>query len=573
MSKTLAIVGARLNSSRLPGKHLLELAGKPLIAQLWHRLSQCHEVDGIELATTADEFNRPLVDWAQCHNIPCQPFEGDVNDLMARLDSIIQRQAPDYILYICGDCPLVDPEFIDHGLMALKASGKDGIKLKEGVTTLHEGMSFYSRQGWNKLMAVSQSAMAREHVGYGDTLTPVLDKLAIADCGDYSQIKHRISVDTRADYLFMAEVYRRWYAAHPADSIVSLAWVQQQLLADPALVAINAHVQQKAADKQYARASIYCHLGPEIGLGHLKRAELIADALQEYLAIGAQVHALYARTVPGSLATKSSAKVSWHQTEDELISTLEADNNSLIILDLHPEFISLPSIRQALQTLRHKGSKVVGIDKLAPLLDELDWLFIPSFNGELQQPKVSVGWQNYLFTALPERRKQQQILVMTGGSDALGYGRYLPGLLAALNSNWPIIWVQGPLAPAPKLPPDSNIRVLQDPHNLKDLIAESEIILSCYGLSLFEAIFSRAATLLLPPQHLCDESELKKLAAEHCCLISDSLPGAVSQLQDLLTDVTARQALQYQASRVFGQHAGIRQLMTEIQKLMEHKDN
>ncbi|BCV48706.1 cytidylyltransferase domain-containing protein [Shewanella algae] len=569
MTKTLAIVGARLNSSRLAGKHLLPLAGAPMISHIWRRLMQCQEVNDCELATTADDFNRPLLDWATEHSVECHPYEGDVNDLMARLDSIIQRQYPDYILYVCGDCPLIDPGFIDHGLKALKASGKDSIELNPGVVSMHEGMAFYSRRGWDKLMSVSQCAMSREHVGYGDKLTPILERLSIPDSGDYSKAQQRISVDTQADYRFMAEIYRRWYAEHPADSIVSLAWVQEQLLSDPALSAINAHVQQKAADRQYAKAGIYCHLGAEIGLGHFKRAELIADALQEYLAIGAQVHALYEGSTPNSLAQTSSAKVTWYQTEAEWLTALKADASPLIILDLHPDFIALPAIKQALQNLRHKGCKLVGIDKLAPLLPELDWLFIPSFNTSLQHPKVSSGWQNYLFSPLPQRPKKPQILVLTGGSDALGYGQALPGLLSQLHTDWPIVWIQGPLAPRPRLPAGCNIQVLKNPENLKQWIAESEVVLSCYGLSLFESIYARAATLLLPPRHLCDDAELALLEKTQSCLISDSLSDAIHKLELLLSDAKVRENLQTEAARVFANHGGIKQLMAEISSLLK----
>jgi len=565
VTNTLAIVAARLNSSRLPGKHLLKLANEPMITQLWRRLMQCKDVDAYELATTADAFNQPLINWANSQGITCNPFEGDVNDLMARIDAIIKRQEPDYILYICGDCPLIDPGFIDHALSALKASGKDSIMLADGVTTLHEGMSFYSRRGWDKLMTVSQCTMSREHVGYADKLTPVLDRLAIPDSDDYSRFKHRISVDTHADFRFMAEIYRRWYKSHAPDSIVSLAWVQQQLIEDKRLSALNAHVKQKAANRHYAKASIYCHLGTAVGLGHFKRAELIANALQEYLGIGASIHAQcdspHLIDAPGNLQ--------WHQDENALLSTLTADTNSLIVIDLHPDFISLSALKQALQQAREKGIKLVGIDKLSPLVDELDWLFIPSFNKNFKHPKVSVGWQNYLFTNIPECRKKSQILVLTGGSDALGYGTELPAWLDDIRTDWPIVWVKGPLAPFPNLQPDSGIKVLTNPDHLNFLLAESEIILSCYGLSLFESIFARAATILLPPQHLCCQEELNQLSKEHCCLISDSLPDAISKLKGLLTDTNIRESLQNEASRVFSNHVGIEGLIKEITQLLQ----
>jgi len=565
MNKTLAIVGARLNSSRLAEKHLLSLAYEPMIGHIWRRLKLCSQVDSTELATTADSFNQPLIDWANMHQISCHPFYGDVNDLMARLDQIIQREAPAYILYICGDCPLIDPGFIDHGLNALKASGKDSITLREGIKTLHEGISFYSRHGWDKLMTASQCIMSREHVGYADILTPVLDKESIDDSDDFSKIGHRISVDTQADYRFMAEVYRRWYDCHSTNSIVSLAWVQQQLITDSLLANINAHVAQKAADKQYAKASLYCHLGANIGLGHFKRVELIADALQEYLSIGCTIHVLH----DGKSLANSHTKIKWYQTEAQLLKVITSDSNPLLLLDFHPKFISLAELTQALLPPKYRGAKLIGIDKLAPLIPTLDWLFVPSFNTTLRGEKISTGWKNYLFKIMPKRDKQHQILVLTGGSDALGYGDELPSMLEKLQLNWPIIWIQGPLAKPPIVPQDANIKVLQDPQNLYGLIAESEIVLTCYGLSLFESIFSNAATLLLPPQHLCDDEELQNLSEEKCCLISNSLADACTQLVDLVVNETARNTLKKEAKKVFSDHKGIKQLIDDIVQLMK----
>jgi len=102
----VAIIGARLNSSRLPAKHLLPLAGKPLIERLVERLKRSQSIDQMVLATTADDFNQPLIDWAK-GKLDCYVHHGDVNDLMGRVDAVVTRYNPDIIVYICGDSPLV----------------------------------------------------------------------------------------------------------------------------------------------------------------------------------------------------------------------------------------------------------------------------------------------------------------------------------------------------------------------------------------------------------------------------------------------------------------------------------
>ena len=80
MKKVLAVIGARLNSSRLPGKQLLDLAGKPLIERIFQRLEKIPQLSQIVLATTADDYNQPLLQWAQRVGKQVFAFEGDVND-------------------------------------------------------------------------------------------------------------------------------------------------------------------------------------------------------------------------------------------------------------------------------------------------------------------------------------------------------------------------------------------------------------------------------------------------------------------------------------------------------------
>lgn len=516
----LAIIGARLNSSRLPGKHLLPLAGLPMIERVVQRLAEARCLCRVVLATTADEYNQPLVAWAE-GRVEVVAYAGDVNDLMGRVDAVVQQFNPEYLVYICGDCPLVDPEFIDHALTHLiQAPSFDTLHLDANIASLHEGMAFYSRSGWARLMAVSNTAMAREHVGYGNKLSPVLTSLAITDSHDYSRIKHRISVDTPADYRFMQEVYRRWYASHPLATRVSLEWVQAQLLEDPELRAINGHVQQKQPHASYKKVSLFCHVSAAIGMGHVRRCSQIADALQEYLGLGTVIHVVGEATELPWL----SGAVSWHPDTASLLQAMSMDKTDLWVLDFHPEHMDLPTLASVCAQAREsRRLPMVGLDKLSALIDVIDFLFIPAFYADITHPKASWGWQNYLFTPrFAQPQQPPRLLVLTGGSDALGFGAYLPALLESLvPANYHIHWVQGPYAPIPSVPASNRWHIHRNPPSVADLIASASRIITCYGQSLFEAIASGATTLLLPADSLCSAAELQQLQAEQCCLISN----------------------------------------------------
>lgn len=533
--KTIAIVGARLNSSRLPGKHLLHLAGKPMIERLWCRLTRCKEIDDIILATTADDYNRPLVNWSQDQNVNCFTFEGDVNDLMGRLDAVINTFQPQYIVYICGDCPLVDPDFIDHAIKALKRHPiKDSIILAEGIMSIHEGMAFYSFTGWKKLLAASQSDMSREHVGYADKLTPVLEKLSITDSDDFSTIKHRISVDTHADYLFMEKVYQRWFQEHTSDSIVNLKWVQLQLLADPELRALNNHVQQKRPDTHYKKAHILCHVGKDIGMGHLKRSAFVANLLQEHLSLGVTLHIVGDKRT--DLPWLQSTAI-WYKNEQSVLSKMLADSTALWIVDIHPHYIDKVLLNSALTKAKSANTKLLAIDKTDADINFLvDAIFVPAFFCQSASDKTTYGWSHYLFTPQKIVPKEKRVLITTGGSDALQYGSWLPAIIETqVPPTYKITWIQGPYADDPVLPNQDRWTNIANPENLPELMAKSEIVICCYGISLFEAIASGAFTLLLPTDSLCGPQELDALEKAECCLISRSRETITQDIQALFT--------------------------------------
>ncbi|MCL1073988.1 cytidylyltransferase domain-containing protein [Shewanella dokdonensis] len=515
----LAVVGARLNSSRLPGKHLLSLAGQPMIHHIFQRLQQCQQINTRVLATTADAFNQPLVDWAHSHAVEVMAYSGNVDDLVGRIDTVVQQYNADYIVYICGDCPLIEPAFIDHALTQLIAHPqKDSIKLTPGTETIHEGIAVYSHHGWQKLVAISTSDLAREHVGYGNKLTPVLDALEIGDCADFSKIKHRISVDTDADYRFMSEIYRRWYQHHGESTIVSLSWVQQQLLMDPQLRQINAHVHQKLPNVKYRKAVILCQVGADVGMGHLRRSVLLANALMEQLSIGVQLHIIgESRALPWLQANLAK----WHTDITEALTVLKELNADLWIVDLHPAFVPQQQLIDFCCTAKANQQRIIAIDKCDFLLPHIDLLFVPSFFCELEHPNLSFGWENYLFTPQTATKKNQ-LLVLTGGSDALKYGAWLAETIdACVPADIERIWIQGPYAEAPQLPESSHWKKLQNPANLPTLVAESATIISCYGLSLFEAIASKALTILLPAKQLTSSNELRFLKQLQCCFICE----------------------------------------------------
>ena len=551
----IAVIGARLNSSRLAGKHLLPLAGKPLIERLVERLKQCDTLTHLTLATTADAYNRPLVDWTKDH-IRCSPYQGDVNDLMGRIDSVVQGLQPDILVYICGDCPLIAPDFIDYSVNKLiENPDYDTLELYDHVESIHEGMHFYRREGWVKLMQHSQTAMEKEHVGYANKQKNFLKILKVDDCDNYAGVKQRISVDTPADYAFMQSIYQSWYKTHAENSIVSLKWVMKQLMSDKQLAQINAHVMQKKPDHHYQKVSLFCHVDPSIGMGHLKRCALIATTLQETFGLGTQIYICGEARECGWL----QGQFSWLKNEQQLFTQMEMDQSQAWILDFHPAYIDQQQLKNMCKNIKNSRKLfVMAMDKMNGLLDVVDQLFIPSFYTALSSDKISSGWENYILSPATVCEKSNQITLLTGGSDALGYGEILPNILKnKIPQSWSVEWIQGPYAKPPILCVNKHEgtgeaggifkqwHLHHHPENLAQIIAASKIIITCYGLMLMEAMQSGASVILLPVKGLTSEAELSVLREAKCCFIADD----IESIPRLLTNLFENNPLDMQYKR------------------------
>jgi len=117
-NKTIAIVQARMSSTRLPGKVLKPLAGLPVIWHIHNRLTQCKLIDRIVVATSTHETDDELARYCEENGIEC--YRGSLDDVLSRFLSILKKYPEySYVARITGDCPLIHPQFIDNQITAL----------------------------------------------------------------------------------------------------------------------------------------------------------------------------------------------------------------------------------------------------------------------------------------------------------------------------------------------------------------------------------------------------------------------------------------------------------------------
>lgn len=123
MKNIVAIVEARMSSSRLPGKVLLEALNRPMLYHLVQRLKNVKSINEIVIATTISEADQPLVDFCLKNDI--RFYRGSEEDVMDRVLSAAIANNADIIVEITGDCPLIDPDLVQQAISIFLANEVD----------------------------------------------------------------------------------------------------------------------------------------------------------------------------------------------------------------------------------------------------------------------------------------------------------------------------------------------------------------------------------------------------------------------------------------------------------------
>ena len=101
-----------MGSSRLPGKVLMDVAGRPLLARVLERVGMAETVDEVVLATSDSSADGPLAELAEDLGVRCH--RGSEQDVLRRMREAANVAAADVVVRVTGDCPLIDPGLVDE---------------------------------------------------------------------------------------------------------------------------------------------------------------------------------------------------------------------------------------------------------------------------------------------------------------------------------------------------------------------------------------------------------------------------------------------------------------------------
>jgi len=238
--KIVAIIQARMGSSRLPNKVLMDLGGVTVLDRVIHRLGRSRLIQEVLVATTTAPQDVAIVE--HCQHGGVEVFRGSEPDVLDRYFRAAERLRADVVVRITSDCPLIDPEVTDATIQAFLEHHADYAS-NVRVRTYPRGLDteVMTVQALERAWREARQPYQREHVTPYIYENPGEFKLhGIENDTDCSQ--HRWTLDTPEDLAFLQAVYARFGGRD------DFGWreVLELVESDPSLADINRHIAQKA---------------------------------------------------------------------------------------------------------------------------------------------------------------------------------------------------------------------------------------------------------------------------------------------------------------------------------------
>jgi spore coat polysaccharide biosynthesis protein SpsF len=217
---TLAILQARVSSTRLPGKVLAPILGEPMIARQVERIRRASRIDDLVIATSSDRSDDPLAAWAEAEGLTV--YRGSLDDVLARFVGVIAVHSPDTVVRLTADCPLASPSVIDAVIDHFTASDVDYCS-NTLTPTFPDGLDVevVRARVLTEVAEISTDPAEREHVTLGVYRRP--ERFSVANyAGDRDLSSLRWTVDTADDLAFVTRVYEALYKTNPGFDTVDI---------------------------------------------------------------------------------------------------------------------------------------------------------------------------------------------------------------------------------------------------------------------------------------------------------------------------------------------------------------
>tara|TARA_B100001173_G_scaffold312296_1_gene332736 strand:+ start:9382 stop:10113 length:732 start_codon:yes stop_codon:yes gene_type:complete len=210
MKKIAAIIEARMTSSRLPGKVLLESGiNKPLLLCLIERIRKVKNIDQIIIATTTNSQDNKIVEF--CKENKINFFRGSENDVMARVLNASLKFEVDIIIEITGDCPIIDPEIISLVLNTHLENQYDYTS-NCNFRSFPDGMDVqvFSTKILSNSYKLVKTKLEKEHVTLEIRKSSKYSKINLVAPQNYFLPDLGLTLDEEGDYLLISSLFKHF---------------------------------------------------------------------------------------------------------------------------------------------------------------------------------------------------------------------------------------------------------------------------------------------------------------------------------------------------------------------------
>jgi len=240
--KCVAIIEARMTSSRLPGKVLMPAMGKPMLEHLIDRLSRVLSIDKIVVATTINDSDQAIVDFSQALGVPV--FRGSENDVMARVIGAGEFFDADVVVEITGDCPIIDPDIVEQ-VIRMHAYHDTSYVSNVQVRSYPDGMDVqvFSLEMLMQSAAMTRDELDREHVSLHIRNNPeIFSHVHLVAPPSLHYPELGLTLDEVDDYKLLVKIIEE---LAPIDPLFSCQDVLSLLARNPDWIRINKNVIRK----------------------------------------------------------------------------------------------------------------------------------------------------------------------------------------------------------------------------------------------------------------------------------------------------------------------------------------
>jgi len=241
MVRVVGLIQARMGSTRLPGKVLIDIEGKPMLQQVVERLSRAKRLDEVAIATSTHSQDAPIVELAE--KLGIRAVRGSEDDVLARYVQACETTRADVAVRITSDCPIIDPALVDRTVDLYFREDVDyAANCIQQTFPRGNEVEVFSAERLAEAAGEAVQPLEREHVTPHFYLNPDKYRLIfLAAEGELRRKDLRFCVDTPDDLALIRAVFAKLGPGNDFPLIEVVRLVGRE----PELLRLNAHISQK----------------------------------------------------------------------------------------------------------------------------------------------------------------------------------------------------------------------------------------------------------------------------------------------------------------------------------------